>query len=272
MQSNFYVTFVRRMSVKKKIKVTFLGTGTSTGVPMLASKNEIRYSKDFRDKRLRASVVFSWDDNNYVIDCGPDFRQQMMRAEIEKINGILFTHEHADHIAGLDEIRPYYYRMGPVPIFSDARVLNALQRRYEYIFKKENRYPSAPEVKSNIITVDEVFEFEEVKVTPIQVMHGDLPILGYRFGDVAYLTDVKTIPDAEKEKLKGLDVLITTALRKEPHKTHNNIEEALALVNELQPKKTYFSHISELLGYHADIEKELPENVFLAYDELVVEV
>jgi len=260
------------MSEKKKIKITFLGTGTSTGVPMLTSKNPVSFSNDSRDKRLRSSVVFSWDDNNYVIDCGPDFRQQMMRAGFDSINGILFSHEHADHIAGLDEIRPYYYRMGSVPIFADARVMNALQRRYEYIFAVENRYPSAPAVNATIISEKDEFMFEGIKVTPIKVMHGDLPILGYRFGDVAYLTDVKTIPEEEKKKLQGLDILITTALRKESHKTHANLIEALELVEELKPKKTYFSHISELLGFHADIEKELPENVFLAYDELVVEV
>lgn len=260
------------MSLKKQLKITFLGTATSTGVPMIGSKNPVRFSEDKRDKRLRASVVISWDNINYVIDCGPDFRQQMLRANVESINGILFTHEHADHIAGFDEIRPYYYRMGDVPIYSDARVLKALEKRYDYIFTKENRYPSAPAVKSTIITENDVLKFHGVEIIPIKVMHGDLPILGYRFGDVAYLTDVKTIPATEKEKLKGLDVLITTALRKESHKTHASLDEALALVKELQPKRAYFSHISELLGFHADVEKELPENVFLAYDELVVEV
>jgi len=258
------------MSKKKKIKITFLGTGTSTGVPMLCSKNPVRFSEDKRDKRLRSSIVLSWDDYNFVIDCGPDFRYQMMRANVESINGIFFSHEHADHIAGLDEIRPYYYRMGAVPIYADKRVMNSLRRRYEYIFATENRYPSAPAVDETEITTEDVFEFGGVKITPIRVMHGDLPILGYRFGDVAYLTDVKTIPESEKEKLKGLDVLITTALRRESHKTHANLEEALALVKELQPKQAYFSHISELLGFHADIEKELPQNVFLAYDTLEV--
>lgn len=258
------------MSQKKQLKITFLGTATSTGVPMISSKNPVRYSEDSRDKRLRASVVFSWNDNNYVIDCGPDFRQQMLRAEIESINGILFTHEHADHIAGFDEIRPYYYQMGPVPIYTDERVLKALEKRYDYIFAKENRYPSAPAVNPTIISKDSKLTFEGIEVIPIKVMHGDLPILGYRFGDVAYLTDVKYIPEEEKEKLKGLDILITTALRKESHKTHANLDEALELVSELKPKRAYFTHISELLGFHADIEKELPENVFLAHDELEI--
>ena len=258
------------MGVKKQLRVTFLGTGTSTGVPMIASKNPVRFSEDPRDKRLRSSVMFSWNDSNYVIDCGPDFRQQMLHSNVESIKGILFTHEHADHIAGLDEIRPYYYQMGDVPIYSDERVLKALQKRYDYIFVTENKYPSAPGVSPTIISEKDVLELEEVKVLPIKVMHGSLPILGYRFGDVAYLTDVKSIPEEEKHKLKNLDVLITTALRKDTHYTHSNLEEALALVEELQPKRAYFSHISELLGFHADIEKELPENVFLAYDGLVI--
>ncbi|WP_442266925.1 MBL fold metallo-hydrolase [Tenacibaculum sp. ZS6-P6] len=262
------------MNNKKQLKVTFLGTGTSTGVPMIASKSPVRFSKDERDKRLRASIVFTWEYNKeeicYIIDCGPDFRQQMIKANIESINGIFFTHEHADHIAGFDEIRPYYYQMGPVPIYSDSRVLKSLKRRYEYIFTTENRYPSAPEVKPTIISENDVLEFYGVEVKPIKVMHGDLPILGYRFGKIAYLTDVKSIPEEEKDKLKGLDILITTALRLDPHKTHATLNEALELVEELKPKKAYFSHVSELLGFHADIEKGLPENVFLAYDGLEI--
>ena len=260
------------MGKQQSIKITFLGTGTSTGVPMISSKNPIRYSEDKRDKRLRASVLVSYGKDNYVIDCGPDFRQQMLRANVEEIKGIYFTHEHADHIAGLDDVRPYYYRMGEVPIFTSERVLKSLQRRYEYIFATENRYPSAPAVAPTIISKDSVLKDNGLTILPIEILHGDLPILGYRFNNVAYLTDVKTIPEAEKQKLQNLDVLIITALRKEPHKTHFNLEEALSMVKELQPKRAYLSHISELLGFHADIEKELPKNVFLAYDELVIEV
>lgn len=260
------------MSKKKQLKITFLGTGTSTGVPMITSKNPVRFSEDSRDKRLRSSILVSYGEDNYVVDCGPDFRQQMLRANVETIKGIFFTHEHADHIAGLDDVRPYYYRMGDVPIFSSERVLKSLQRRYEYIFATENRYPSAPAVSPKVISEKDILEFDGVKITPVGVMHGDLPILGYRFNNIAYLTDVKTIPEAEKQKLQNLEVLIITALRKEPHSTHLNIDEALAIVAELKPKRAYFSHISELLGFHADVEKELPDNVFLAYDELVVEV
>lgn len=258
------------MDKKKQIKLTFLGTGTSTGVPMITSKHPVAFSNDFRDKRLRSSVMFSWDDVNYIIDCGPDFRQQMIREEVASINGILFTHEHADHIAGLDEIRPYGFQIGEVPIYASKRVLEKLEKRYDYIFATENRYPSAPRVKSTIISHKDVLYFDGVEVIPVEVMHGNLPILGYRFGDIAYLTDIKSINKEEKIKLQNLDILIVTGLRKEPHATHFNIEEALAFIEEIQPKKAYLTHISELLGFHAEVEKELPENVFLAYDGLVV--
>ena len=255
---------------KQQIKVTFLGTGTSTGVPMITSEHPVALSKDTRDKRLRSSVLISWDDYNYVIDCGPDFRQQMIREHVGSINGILFTHEHADHIAGLDEIRPYCFQMGAVPIYLSERVLSVLKKRYDYIFAAENRYPSAPKVVSNIISHHQSFSFNEVKVTPIEVMHGKLPILAFRFNDVAYVTDIKTIAEEEKKKLLNLDILIVTGLRKELHNTHFNLEESLAFIAELKPKKAYLTHISELLGLHEEVEKELPENVFLAYDGLKI--
>lgn len=259
-----------KMKEKKQLKITFLGTGTSTGVPMITSKHSVALSKNPKDKRLRSSILISWNDVNYVIDCGPDFRQQMIREEVASINGILFTHEHADHIAGLDEIRPYCFQMGPVPIYLSERVLGVLKKRYDYIFATENRYPSAPSVAPAIISHRNNLELNGVAVTPIEVMHGDLPILGYRFNDVAYITDIKTISEEEKEKLKNLDVLIVTGLRKEPHNTHFNLEEALSFIEEIKPQKAYLTHISELLGLHDEVEKELPENVFLAYDGLQV--
>ncbi|WP_299007730.1 MBL fold metallo-hydrolase [uncultured Tenacibaculum sp.] len=258
------------MKEKKQLKITFLGTGTSTGVPMIASKHPVALSRNPRDKRLRSSILVSWDEFNYVIDCGPDFRQQMIREEVASINGILFTHEHADHIAGLDEIRPYCFQMGAVPIYLLERVLNVLKKRYDYVFATENRYPSAPSVAPTVISHKKSFELDGVKVTPIEVMHGNLPILGYRFNNVAYITDIKTISEEEKEKLNDLDVLIVTGLRREPHKTHFNLEESLSFIEEIKPKKAYLTHISELLGLHDEVEKELPENVFLAYDGLKV--
>lgn len=253
-----------------ELKVTFLGTGTSTGVPMINSTHPVALSKDSRDKRLRASIMVSWGEINYIIDCGPDFRQQMIREKVASIQGILFTHEHADHIAGLDEIRPYCFQMGAVPIYSTKRVLGVLKKRYDYIFATENRYPSAPEVAVNIISHNDTFFLEEIKITPIEVMHGRLPILGYRFNDIAYLTDIKTISNQEKKKLDNLDILIVTGLKKTAHPTHFNLEEALVFIAEIKPKKAYLTHISELLGLHEEVEKELPENVFLAYDGLKI--
>jgi phosphoribosyl 1,2-cyclic phosphate phosphodiesterase len=258
------------MEKKQQIKITFLGTGTSTGVPMITSKHPVALSKNLKDKRLRSSIVVSWDDINYVIDCGPDFRQQMIRENVESINGILFTHEHADHIAGLDEIRPYCFQMGAVPLYMSKRVLEVLKKRYDYIFATENRYPSAPKVATNIISHHNDFSLDGVKITPVEVLHGRLPILGYRFNDVAYITDIKTISEEEKKKLSNLDTLIVTGLRKELHSTHFNLDESLAFIAELNPKKAYLTHISELLGLHDEVEKELPENVFLAYDGLKI--
>ncbi len=253
------------------MKLTFLGTGTSTGVPMIASKHPVAKSKDPRDKRLRSSVLISWDNINYVIDTGPDFRQQMLRENVESINGVLFTHEHSDHVAGFEEVRPYGFQIGEVPLYLTERVLNSLKKRYDYIFATENRYPSAAKVKPIIISHKENFMLDGVEVIPIEVMHGNLPILGYRFGNIAYITDIKTISEEEKSKLKNLDFLVVTGLRKELHFSHFNIDEALAFIEELKPKKAYLTHISEPLGFHADAEKELPENVFLAYDGLVLE-
>ena len=256
------------MKEKNQLKITFLGTGTSTGVPMIASKHPVALSSNPKDKRLRSSILVSWNNINYVIDCGPDFRQQMIREEVQSINGILFTHEHADHIAGLDEIRPYCFQMGAVPIYLLERVLNVLKKRYDYVFATENRYPSAPSVAPTVISHRENFMLDGVEVTPIEVMHGNLPILGYRFNDVAYITDIKTISEEEKKKLENLDVLIVTGLRKELHNTHFNLEESLRFIEEIKPKRAYLTHISELLGLHDEVQNELPENVFLAYDGL----
>lgn len=252
------------------MKITFLGTGTSQGIPMIASNDPVCHSEDSRDKRLRSSVLISWDDVTYVIDCGPDFRQQMLREKVQSINGILFTHEHSDHTAGLDDTRPFSYKMGDVPVYADYRTLQSLQKRFEYIFSLNNRYPGAPKLSANLVD-KKPFDLDGVVVTPIEVLHGKLPITCYRFEDVAYITDIKTMKAAEKQKLKGLKVLIVSALRIEEHPTHFNLQEALDFVAELQSERTYFTHISHKLGFHETVEKTLPNNVFLAYDGLVIE-
>ena len=268
---NFYLIFVLMETDKKLLKITFLGTGTSQGVPVISSNHPVCLSTDVKDKRLRSSILISWDDKTVVIDCGPDFRQQMLRANVQLINGVLFTHEHSDHTAGLDDLRPFCYKIGEMPIFLSQITLDSLEQRFQYIFSQENRYPGAPSVQPNIIDKTP-FSFLGLTITPIQVMHGNLPILGYRIQNIAYLTDVKTITIEEKEKLRNLDVLIVNALRIEEHPTHFNLKEALNFIEEIQPKRAYFTHISHKLGFHKEVSAKLPKNVFLSFDGLEVEV
>lgn len=253
------------------MKITFLGTGTSQGIPMIANDDPVCLSNNSKDKRLRSSVMISWGDIRYIIDCGPDFRQQMLRENIKSINGVLFTHEHSDHTAGIDDLRPYTYKMGEVPIYAQERVIESLKIRFSYIFETENRYAGAPKLTENIIDSTS-FMLNGVQVTPLAVMHGNLPITGYRFGNLAYITDLKTMSNEEKKKLEHLEVLVVNALRITPHPTHLNLEEALNFVNEIQPKRAYFTHISHKLGFHDEVEKILPENVFLSYDGLEIKL
>ena len=253
------------------MRITFLGTGTSQGIPMIANNDPVCLSEDLKDKRLRSSIMISWEDASFIVDCGPDFRQQMLRENVQSIEGVLFTHEHSDHTAGIDDLRPYTYQMGEVPIYATERVLENLKTRFAYIFATENRYAGAPKLVENLVTTTP-FELSGVNVTPIEVLHGNLPITAYRFNDVAYITDLKTIDDLEKQKLQDLQILIVNALRIEEHPTHLNLEEALAFVRDINPKRAYFTHISHKLGFHAEVEKLLPENVFLSYDGLKVDV
>ncbi|WP_026705025.1 MBL fold metallo-hydrolase [Flavobacterium soli] len=254
------------------MKVYFLGTGTSQGIPVIGSNHSVCKSTDSRDKRLRVSVWIEWENASYVIDCGPDFRQQMLTSNCQKVDGIIFTHEHADHTAGLDDIRPFFFKQGDIPVFAHRRVLDNLTKRFDYIFENENKYPGAPSVQTNEVINNHPFEIANKKVIPIDVMHGNLQVFGYRIDDFAYLTDVKTIEPSELEKLKGIKVLVVNALRIEPHDTHFNLEEALEFIEKLQPEKTYLTHISHIFGFHAEIEKTLPENVFLAYDNLEITI
>jgi len=253
------------------MKITFLGTGTSQGIPMIANNDPVCLSTDPKDKRLRSSVMISWDDVNYIIDCGPDFRQQMLRENVQTINGVLFTHEHADHTAGMDDLRPYTFQMGEVPIYAQKRVIENLKIRFAYIFETKNRYAGAPKLSENLVGSSS-FVLNGVEVTPINVMHGNLPIVAYRFGKIAYITDLKTIAEEEKQKLQNLEILVVNALRIDDHPTHLNLEEALAFVDEIKPKKAYFTHISHKLGFHDSVQKVLPDHVFLSYDGLQLEV
>ena len=251
------------------MEITFLGTGTSQGIPIIGSTHPVCLSDNPKDKRLRVSVLVRWDRYTYVIDCGPDFRQQMLSNQIDQIDGILFTHEHADHTMGMDDIRPFFFRQGDIPIYGHARVLSALRRRFEYIFTSENKYPGAPSVIENEL-VNQPFTLGSLEVIPINAYHNRLQVFGFRFDKFAYLTDVKTIAIEEREKLRNLDMLVVNALRMEPHHSHFNLEEALIFIEEIQPKKAYLTHISHMLGFHDDVEKLLPEYVFLAYDNLKI--
>jgi phosphoribosyl 1,2-cyclic phosphate phosphodiesterase len=254
------------------LNIYFLGTGTSQGIPVIGSQHSVCLSDNPKDKRLRVSVWIHWDNYSYVIDCGPDFRQQMLTSNCQKLDGIIFTHEHSDHTAGLDDIRPFNFKQGEMPIFAHKRVIENLKKRFDYIFEIENRYPGAPSVIPFEVENNNNFLIGNKTVIPINGLHGDLQIFGYRIDNFAYLTDFKTIEQSEFDKLKNLDVLVITALREEPHHSHFNMNEALAFINLVQPKKTYLTHISHLLGFHNDVQQKLPNNVYLAYDNLEINI
>ena len=253
------------------MKITYLGTGTSQGIPIIGSEHPVCLSDDPKDKRLRSSIMLEWDTHRYIVDCGPDFRQQLLRENISTISGIIFTHEHADHTAGLDDIRPFTHRMGDVPLYVPERMTDNLQQRFFYIFTKVNRYPGAPSADIEII-YNKPFNLGGKTIVPVEYMHGKIPIFGYRIDDFAYLTDFKSISPEEKEKLSNLEVLTLSALRIEPHPTHICLDEALAFIDEIKPNTAYLTHISHRLGFHAEVEKKLPQNVHLAYDGLKINV
>ncbi len=252
------------------MRIYFLGTGTSQGIPVIGSDHPVCKSTDQRDKRLRVSVWISWENGSIVIDCGPDFRQQMLTSKCPRVDAILFTHEHSDHTAGLDDIRPFNFRQGDIPLYAHARVIENLKRRFGYIFETENKYPGSPSVKTIEVRNDNPFIISGKEIIPVDVMHGSLQAFGYRIGDFAYLTDVKTISEKESDKLRNLDVLVINALRDDPHHSHFNLEEALAFVDLVGPKRTYLTHISHTMGFHEEVQRRLPPNVYLAYDNLEI--
>ena len=253
------------------MKITFLGTGTSQGIPVIGSTHPVCLSSDFKDKRLRVSILVEWENYTFLVDCGPDFRQQMLRANPERIDAILFTHEHADHTAGLDDIRPFFFKQGDINIYAHQRVLRQLTQRFEYIFTSEIKYPGVPNLLQNEVK-NKPFTINGLEILPVEGLHYKLLVFGYRFGSFAYLTDMKTISDTEKQKLKNLEVLVINALREEEHISHFNLEQALAIILELKPMRAYLTHISHHLGFHEAVQQKLPENVFLAYDGLEITI
>tara|TARA_B110000211_G_C13940114_1_gene491251 strand:- start:200 stop:973 length:774 start_codon:yes stop_codon:yes gene_type:complete len=257
--------------MKSQIKITFLGTGTSQGVPVIACDCEVCLSNDKKDNRLRSSILVETQGKSVCIDTGPDFRQQMLRAKVQYLDAIVYTHEHKDHTAGMDDIRAFNFKQKkPMELFTDKNVEACLKKEFSYAFA-ENPYPGVPKLNINRIE-NKPFDVSGILFQPIQLMHYKLPIFGYRIGDFAYCTDVNYISPEEKKKLAGLKVLVITALRKEEHISHFSLSEALALIDELKPKKAYLTHVSHLLGLHDEVSKELPDHVEIAFDELTISI
>ena len=253
------------------MKLTFLGTGTSTGVPELGCKCEVCTSADARDARLRCSALLTDGNTNILIDCGPDFRAQMLRANVTRLDALVLTHKHYDHTAGIDDLRPYT-TFRRFPIYADDDTARQVRSMFPYCFG-EVKYPGVPNIELRSIEDMRPFTIEGVEVVPIRVYHAALPIVGYRFGKLAYITDMSRIEPAELEKLKGVEVLVVNALRySKPHRSHQTVLEALRFVESVAPRVAYFTHMMHHIGLHAKIEKCLPKNVFFAYDGLEVEI
>ena len=251
--------------------ITFLGTGTSQGVPVIGCPCPVCQSLDFRDKRFRTSIHLAVQGQSFVIDTGPDFRMQMLREGIKQLDAVLFTHEHKDHTAGLDDIRPFnFYQKGDIPIFGRAAVIQQLQREYAYIFN-DKKYPGVPQVAS--VEIDQLpFQINGVGITPLPVLHYKLPVLGFRIGDFSYITDANSIPEETYPLLEGSEVLVLNALQRESHISHFTLDQAIEQAQRIGAKKTYFTHIAHRLGLHAEVEKELPEGMYLAFDGLKLHV
>lgn len=252
------------------IKITFLGTGTSSGVPMIGCDCAVCTSPDKKDKRLRSSILVQSGKTTLVVDTGPDFRYQMLRNGIKHLDAVVFTHPHKDHLAGLDDIRAFNFILRkPIDVYADSLTEEAVRRDFYYAFS-DTKYPGIPELNLNTITLDP-FVVGDIPVTPILVWHMKMPVMGFRFGKFTYITDANRIDESEKEKIKGSEVLVLNALRKTKHISHFTLDEAVDLAKELQAPAAYFTHISHQLGRHADVENELPGSFHLAYDGLVLD-
>ncbi len=253
------------------MKITFLGTGTSQGVPVIACTCKVCQSGNDKDKRLRSSVMVDTGKNIFIIDAGPDFRQQMLREKVNKIDAVLITHGHKDHVGGLDDVRAFnYFQKGPVNVYAQEKVLKILQSDFFYAFE-DDKYPGVPEI--NLHTVkNKAFSVNNEKIIPIEVMHYKLPVIGYRIKDFTYITDANFISDKEIEKIKGSKVIVLNALRKKSHISHFSLHEAIELLQQIKPEQAFLTHISHQMGLHNKVEKELPHFVKLAYDGLILDV
>ncbi|MBP7731702.1 MAG: MBL fold metallo-hydrolase [Bacteroidales bacterium] len=251
------------------MKITFLGTGTSQGVPVIACDCRVCMSDDPKDKRLRSSLLLEEKNIIVVFDAGPDFRQQMLREKVTRLDAIILSHEHRDHIAGMDDVRAFNYKMqDAIDIYAEKRVLETIKREYSYVFA-ENKYPGIPEMRLNEISL-ESFSVKGLEILPVRAFHMELPILGFRVGDFAYITDANRIPEESKEKLYGVKYLVVNALRKEKHISHFNLSEAIDFIKEISPLQAYLTHISHQMGLYSELSKELPDGITLAYDGLTV--
>ncbi|WP_321331087.1 MBL fold metallo-hydrolase [uncultured Bacteroides sp.] len=245
-------------------KLRILGSGTSTGVPEVGCTCPVCLSTDPRDNRLRASSLIDTGDAVILIDCGPDFREQMIHLPFHRIDGVLISHEHYDHVGGLDDLRPFC-RFGEVTVFAESTTAHGLRTRMPYCFT-DHKYPGVPNIELQDIEVGKSFYIANTEVLPLRVMHGKLPILGYRIGGMAYITDMLTMPDESYNQLHGLDLLVVNTLRIEPHFTHQNLSQALDTARRIGARETYFIHMSHQMGLHAEVEKQLPPHVHFAYD------
>ena len=253
------------------MKITFLGTGTSQGIPVIACSCPVCKSTNPKDKRLRCSLKIDYKDKCFVIDAGPDFRQQMLRSQTPKVDALLITHEHRDHIGGLDEVRSYNFKHRmDMPVYAELRTIQIIRQSFSYIF--DNDYPGLPRVQLGVISPGIPFQTNGASFTPLRVLHGKLPIIGYRLGNFAYLTDVRTLPDETIQALVGVDTLVISALHHKPHHSHNTLLEALEWIKIINPKQSYLIHMSHDMGFHDEVQQQLPDNIYLAYDGLQVTV
>jgi len=247
------------------VKITFLGTGTSQGVPVIACECNTCLSSDQHDKRLRTSLLLETDNTVLLFDAGPDFRQQMLRENVKKLDSIILTHEHKDHISGMDDVRAFNYKsQDAIDIYAESRVQAAIKKEYSYVFS-EYRYPGIPKMRLHSIP-DDSFDIGSIRIIPVRVFHYRLPVYGFRVGNFAYITDANYIPDESKKRLFGVKYLIINALRKEKHISHFSLTEAIDFIKEISPEKAFITHISHQMGYYAEVSKELPQGIMLAYD------